>query len=243
MNLPHNLPDYKNAIKEEIGTIYITGGGFIDRAFKGWGTDSKYGWQEMVWYSTPTRALNFAFSDMDNIDVGLVARCELNIKYMNIHDYMDLRKILGRERHFTVKFFDTDEGKWVKRDMYCSENAIGKLFNMKKSLIGVLDYTIKLVGTNLDLKTIYEDNIDAEGNISFTISYDSSGLSKSIPAQSVEWGEEIKTASDSDISITGGNFVCWERINDSGDVIGEYGANQSVTVWSDIKLRARINKL
>ena len=231
--------DYTNSIdfsKKSIGTIYITGGGFIREPFSGAGTDSMFGWEEMTWFKDPTRSRTFAFSNMDDIDVGLIARCEINIKYMNIQQYMKLRQILGRQRHFTVEFFDTDKGDWVIRDMYCSENTRSRFFTLKKSLIGVMDYSIKLVGTNLDMSQ------DSE----LTITYDLNGGSGDIlttdgqkPQEKIEWGGQIHLASSKYLSAPSGkHFDCW--VTKNGETItGQYGANQSLTVWDNLHFFAQ----
>lgn len=230
------LPKYNEAIKEKIGKIYITGGGFVDREFNGIGTDSKYGWQEMVWKSTPSRGGTFAFTNMDDIDVGLIARCELNIKYMNIHDYMDLRKILGRERHFTVKFFDVDDGEWRTRDMYCSENQINKLYTLKQSLIGVLDYTIKLVGTNLDLETYINDGIETTELRKFNITYFNDDGSVNTIKQ-VKWGGNIYIGKGIVvIAPEGKHLKYWQDRLSQDERVGDYLPIQPETVWKDLNL-------
>lgn len=235
------LPDSDKFISyadRSIGTIYITGGGFIRRPFTGVGADSKFGWEELTWFKTPSRSRTFAFSNMDDIDVGLIARCEINIKYMNIQDYMDLRKILGRERHFTVEFFDIDKGDWITRDMYCSENTRSKLFTLKQSLIGVMDYSIKLVGTNLDLEDVV--GVDGSGGLRrMIVTYNSGEGYGSITSESVEWGGQVKIADGANflVSPDGKHFKHW--VSKKGDkVTGCYGANQSITVWGDLDLYA-----
>ena len=68
-------PKYKNAIDfsdngiGSIGSIYITGGGFVNREFKGVSPNSAFGWNELVWKKTPTRSNNFSFDNIDDIDV------------------------------------------------------------------------------------------------------------------------------------------------------------------------------
>lgn len=231
-----SLVDYKNAIhfddfedetEKSLGTIYITGGGYVDRPFKGSAPDSKYGWQELVWKKNPNRTSGtFAFQNMKNIAVSLVARCELNYKYMNIDDYMALRKILGRERYFKVKFFDVDEGKWVRREMYCSENQINKLFTLDKSLIGVLDYSIKLVGTNRDVFV----------NQTYTITYNSNGGTGTIQSETgIPWGDERTISSGSGISKEGHSLAGWSLTSDGK---ANYAPNQETTIWDNLTLYA-----
>ena len=236
--------DYENSLDltdKPIGTIYLTGGGFVNRAFQGWGTDSLYGWQEMVWKKSPTRGGTFAFTNIDDIDVGLVARCEISTKYMNIQDFMDLRKIVGRERHFLATFFDSDEGKWVTRDMYCSENSKNQLFVLKKHLIGVRDITVKLVGTNLDQQT----TIDADGNevttnATLSIVYNINSGSGSIETETAEYGSQIKLNDGSGIiAPTGKHLALWEAkmtVDGVLTTVGQYGLGQSITLWKGLTL-------
>lgn len=231
MSLPNfneaiNFKKFTDPTEQSLGTIYLTGGGFVDRPFNGCGVDSKFGWEEMVWKKTPNRAGGFAFTNMDNIEVGLVARCEINIKYMNIKDYEDLRKIIGRERYFWAKFFDIDKGEWVFRQMYCSENSISKLHTLKQSLIGVMDYSIKLVGTNNDV------NQDA----TYSVTYNSNGGSGTVSSKTgLTWGSQVKIDSGSTLSKSGYNFVGWSKIK-NGEL--SYRPNQSTTLWDNITLYA-----
>lgn len=238
------LPDSDKSLSyadRSIGTIYITGGGFIRRPFTGIGANSKFGWEEMVWYKTPTRAMNFAFSNMDDIDVGLVARCEINIKYINYQDYIDLRKILGRERHFTVEFFDTDSGEWIIRDMYCTENTVSKFMSLSQSLIGSIDYSIKLVGTNLDL----EDRIGTEntegGSVlkKLTVTFNPNGGGGSAYSEKKSWGGYVELPESTKFTVPSGkrSFSHWER-RLSGVAVGAYGPKQRTTVWENMDFYA-----
>lgn len=222
--------------EKSIGTIYLTGGGFIDRPFKGIGADSRFGWQQLVWKKEPTRSLASNFTNMDDIDVYLIPRCEITINFANIHDYMDLRSILGRERYFYAEFFDTDSGEWVRREMYCSENDIKKFFTLGQKLIGAMEYTIKLVGTNNDIKE--DGTLDKQ----YTISYNANGGSGTIDSQLVKWGGQATIADSSALTApTGMSFKCWEqRTVGSGETIvnGYYAPNQKTTIWGDKNLYA-----
>ena len=221
---------------DSIGKIYITGGGFVEREFQGVGSNSMFGWQELVWRKSPSRSAgSFAFTNMDNLEVGLIARCEIVIPYTNYEDYRAMRKILARERHFKVKFFDMDDAKWRERDMYWTEDSKSKFFLMQKHIVGVRDYSIKLVGTNLDLDVV----VDEDGNEKYalpkyTISYhESSGTTKKV----VVAGEnEIIRSFTSDTVPEGKHFGGW--IDKDGDtIVGYYSSNkQSVTVWKDLNL-------
>ena len=250
------LPNYDKAIKFKdtkrgsIGSIYLTGGGFVDREFKGIGTNSQWGWQELTWLKTPSRDKTFAFTNIDNIDVGLIPRCEIEIPYTNIDDYMDLRKIVGRERYFQATFFDVDEGDWVTRTMYCSENSKQKLFTLKQSLIGAMNLTIKLVGTNTDTEeviSIQEDGVEEELypvkmlNVSYNLNggsfsgsdYDYDSIQKHY------YSSQVTIAPAKNISAPSGlHFKYWATKNNNGEYNMCYGANQKTTLWNDLELYA-----
>lgn len=235
------MVDYENAIdlsNAPIGTIYLTGGGYVNRPFSGWGVDSVYGWRQMVWEKTPSRSKTFAFSGMDDIPVGLVARCEISTEYMNIEDYMALRKIVDRERHFLATFFDTDDAKWVTRDVYCSDNSKKQLFVLGHKLIGMKGISIKLVGTNLDLTT----TIDADGNeisvqnkLEFVYNIDRGAGTAN--TNSASYGSYVDLDDGSKISAPSGQHLAgWETRNSDGKVTGQYGLGQRITVWRGLTL-------
>lgn len=237
-----NDPSYNSDMgfeDEEIigsmGSIYLTGGGFIRREFKGIGTDSQFGWEEMVWYKTPSRTQDFSFRGMDDTKVGLVARCEITIPYDNIQDFMDLRKIVARERHFLVTFFNVDTGKWVTRDMYCTESSRSKLFTLKQSLIGSFNISVKLVGTNLDLARNSDGSLQKK-----TITYNLNGGTGTTPARvSVDRGTQVVLAESTNIaSPDNKHFKCWSTM-DGQEVTGSYTAGQATTIWEDLNLFAQ----
>lgn len=232
MNRP-NIEKAYNFSNKSIGNIYITGAGFIRREFKGASPDSPYGWDEFVWASSPTRSdEQFRFSNLDSIKVGLIPRCEINIKYMNYDDYRDFRKIL-KERHFQVEFFNTDECKWVTRDMYASGQEKSKFYSLNMNLIGVIDFKIKLVGTNNDL----EDYLGNDGRYvvkGFNITYDGTDQYD----EHTEYAGQITITNDpQNIFINTDKHLAYFVTKDNnGNITGKYLPNQSITMWKNIKL-------
>lgn len=238
------IPKYENAIdisKLKYGTInsiFITGGGFIRREFKGIGTDSQYGWQELTWWKSPTRGKTFAFTNMDDIDVGLIARCEINIKYMDIQDYMDLRKIVGRERHFKVEFFDIDSCQWVTRDMYCTENTSKQLFALNEKLIGKFDLVLKFVGTNLDMETAIDENGEHIYFKTYTIKYNLNGGSTTqATTVTKDYAQQVTLYSE-EITPAWGHLAKWVTYDSNGNVVEQYLPGQSITLFKNLELNA-----
>lgn len=214
--------DIKNGIDQsDIATIYLDG-----YAFRGAGADSTLGFQEFVWLRDPSRNNSFAFDDMDNIEVGLVARCKVNFKYMNIQDYMALRRIV-QQRHFTANFYDVDQGKRVTRDVYCPNNQLKKLYTFNTKLLGVLDVDLELVGTNRDLTS--------RGS-NFTIRYDANGGTGSVPNQTAEWGDQVSLRACTQFTKSGYHL---DSLNTKADGSGwKYMPNKSITLFDNLTLYA-----
>ena len=167
--------DYQNKIiAEDLDTIYITGGGFVRRAFKGISRDSAWAWEEPVWGGELTRSRDFILTNILDVDFGLVARCEISYKYMNIQDYIDLMKI-SKERVVTVDFFNRETGKRETREMAFTGNELDKLYSFGPDYLGVMGVKIKLVATNRE-KAIFVDK-------DFTVSYNANGGFGSIDEQ------------------------------------------------------------
>lgn len=230
---------YRNKVRNlySIQNIYITGGGYVDYPLTGGSPDSPFGWTEFIWRKVPPRNSKFVFTTMNNIEVGKVARCELNIKYMEYEDFVVFRHIVNTERHFMVKFFDVDQKKWVCRDMYCSENTKEKFFTLKESLFGVINMSIKLVGTNLDLK------FDSDGNLveeMFSVSYNINGGTGSIGQNlTVPKGTQVTLEKQGKIIPPANKYmVGWQTKNEDGEITGSYLLGQSITLWNDLELYA-----
>lgn len=234
------FPDFKNGYdfsEKSIGTIYITGAGYVKYPFKGIGVDSAFGYDKLVWKKTPTRgAGNFAFSNLDTIEIGKVAQCEVTIPYQNYDDYIVLRKIVENERHFQVEFFNVDQKKWVSRDMYCSENSKQRFYMLSKKLIGVQDITLKFVGTNLDVKTALDENnreyyYVGKKSVKY---YENSTLTQT---DNVNYAGHLELKdSTSETVPTGKHFSGWIDKDSNGNIKGYYGAGQSITVWNNLNL-------
>lgn len=222
------IVDYKNKKEvENLDTIYITGAGYINRAFKGVGRDSAWGWEEPVFGGNLTRSTNLVLQNIDTVNFGLVARVELNFKYMNISDYIALCQ-MAKQRTVTVNFFNRETGERQTQEMAFTENSIGQLYAFRTEYLGILDVSIKLVATNRDKENLI--------NTSITISYDSNGGTGSISSQSATWSDEIKLSDGEGFTNSGNHIKEW---NTSADGTGSaYGLSQRITIWKSIKLYA-----
>ena len=221
--------DYAHkVIAEDLDTIYITGGGFIRRAFKGVSRDSAWAWEESVWSSELNRSLGgFALTNIDDVEFGQVARCEISYKYMNVQDYIDLCKI-AKQRHFFVDFFNRETGKRVTQEMTFTGNELGKLYAFGSDYLGVQDVKIKLVATNRDKVDLIRSTI--------TITYDANGGNGEEPTQTTIYSNNLILSDGDNMTKANAHIKQW---NTKADGTGSaYGLGQSITCWKDLTLYA-----
>lgn len=222
--------DYANKINaQDLDTIYITGGGFIRRAFKGVSRDSAWGWEEPVWGGDLTRSINFVLTNIEDVAYGLVARCEISYKYMNVQDYIDLMQI-SKERVVTVDYFNRETGQRVIQEMAFTGNELGKLYAFGTNYLGNQDVKIKLVATNRDKEKLIKSTI--------VISYNANGGGGNADKQVVNWSDNIILLDNSDDKFTKANAHI-KQWNTKADGTGAaYGLGQHITCWNDLTLYA-----
>lgn len=219
---PNNkLPQsYKDA-GLTLNTIYING-----VRFDGISRESRLGWEEFVWSEDPTRNNLFAFENMDQLDVGLVAQCEINFKYCNIEDFKRFKEAI-KQRYFYVTFFNMDTCEWeYHREMYCSKKDMKNLYYFNPRLLGVLDFSISLVATNRD-RTEHDP---------VTITYHANGYQISVPTTpyTIQYGEQYYV--DPPQSLANYEFVGW---NTERDGTGwQYSAGDAFTAFKNTNLYA-----
>ena len=209
----------------ELNTVYITGGGYVNKAFTGLSRDS-IGWNEVVWGASLTRSNTFALENIDDVDIGLVPQCTLVFKFVDIDNFIIIQSLL-RERHLIVNYFDIDLGKRVTHEMAITGNERKKIYSRGNAIVGVQDLTIKLVATNRD-----NELLDC------TLSYDLNGGTSTgdYEPQTYTQSDQVTIADGQDISYSGGHLVEW---NTKADGTGQhYAPNVSITIWADLTLYA-----
>lgn len=222
--------DYQNKLAvQDLDTIYITGGGFVRRAFKGVSRDSVWGWEEPVWGGNLTRSTDFVLTNIDDVDFGLVARCEISYKYMNVQDYIDLMKI-SKERTVKVDYFNREKGERVTQEMAFTGNELGKLHAYGTEYLGVFDIKIKLVATNREKAELIQTT--------FTVSYNSNGGSGSISSVSKKWADSVTLSDGAGFTKSGYHIAYWATKDTNGNYDRYYEKSQLVTIWENLSLYA-----
>lgn len=217
--------NYTSGIEvENLDTIYITGGGFVNRAFKGIGVSSAWGWNETVWGATLNRSNTFSLENIDDVDIGQVAQCQIIFPFMNIRDFIDIQQIL-KERYVYVNFYNVDTGKRETKEMAITGNERKKIYNFGNKVIGMTNFSIKFVATNRENE--YNDII---------IIYNSNGGNGNIPMQQTSYSEQLKLSYGNELTKSGKHIKEW---NTKSDGTGNaYGLGQRITVWQNLELYA-----
>lgn len=198
--------------------------------FDGVSPDSSLGWEEFVWSEEPSRSNTFAFENMDDIDIGLVAQCQINFKYFSQQDFIKFREAI-KQRYFRCTFFNVDTGEWeYNREMYCSKSERQRLHYLNPKLLGVIDFTISLVATN-------RDRVDHDP---IQITYLSNGYNITVPStpQTIAYGEQFYVANGP--ALSGRVFSHWDTQGD-GTQHGsgwQFKEGESFTAFKDTRLYA-----
>ena len=223
-----NAIDYTNSINNaDLDTIYLTGAGYVNRPFKGISRESAWGWEEPTWGGDLTRSSDFVMTNIDEVDFGKVARCEISYKYMNNDDYFALRKI-AKERHCVANFYNRDTGERVTQEMAFTKSEMEKLYKFGVDLLGCTNIKVSMVATN-------RDKVDLIKSLC-TISYNNNGGTGSISNQSAIWSNNITLVDGTAFTKTGYNL---KEFNTASDGSGwSYLPNQSITVFNDLTLYA-----
>ena len=221
--------DYANALEvNDLDTIYLAGGGYVNYPFKGISRDSAMGWEETVWGGDLTRSKDFVLSNIEDVDFGLVARCEISYKYMNITDYLALCTI-SKQRVCTANYYSRDLGQRVTQEMAFTGNELDKLHAFGKDYLGTTNVKIKLVATNRDKVNLIKSTC--------TISYNNNGGSGSISNQTAVWSNNITLADGTAFTKSGYSLASY---NTKADGTGwTYLPNQHITVFGDLTLYAQ----
>ena len=151
------LNNSENYIADEMKEFSIEGETFIGF--------SKY---QFMWEVTMSKQLERAtgsgyMGNLDTISAFASAHATITYDIMPITDYRRLRQLYLNEtsegflprKHFTATVYDSDYNRKITRDMYLATPSMPEYYTRvdndgKVKLLGVKNYTIELIGTNLE---------------------------------------------------------------------------------------------
>lgn len=211
----------------DIGKVYIIGNGSPENPQYTFttGRDS-IGWNETVWGGTLNRSRKFTLENIDDVEIGQVPQLTIVFKLLKIEDFIILQELL-RQRHIQVKYFDIDYGEWVVHDMAITGNDRKKIYSYGRKIIGMQDFTVKMVATNLD-----EEYVDK------TVTYKANGGTGSDIEETYAVADQVTLLNENDSQFvkSGYSIAYW---NTKADGTGKtYLLDQSITLWKDLTLYA-----
>lgn len=227
-----------------VDVIYLTGGGYVNYPFRGIANDSKLGWEEAVWSGSLTRSTDFVMTNILDVAFGLVARLELNFKYMNVQDYKVLCAI-GKQRVCYATYYNRETCEWVQgQEMAFTGQELDRLYAFGTDYLGVLNASVKLVATNRDKAGLIKSNLTISYNVNGgTITKNGSSFG-SLPSQTAKWSDNVEfwggtfQSGGDTYSIGKSGFVLKEWNTKSDGTGLAYEPSQNVTVYKDMSLYA-----
>lgn len=103
---------------------------------------------------TPDRSIDGKMSNLNSIATFLTPRLTISFSMMDIDTYRVIMKLIKSKNEFTVTCYDIVEDELVTKKMYFQPEDYPELFMYDLYLLGVINYTIELTGTNNDLDLV-----------------------------------------------------------------------------------------
>lgn len=159
----HNLYDVTNVVSSENGIqiskniqkVKIDNKTFTDYSAFSYIMEKSY-------LKSPVRSSRGSIDNLDSYAWFLTPHLKIDFSLMSIDSYRVLMKLIRTKNEFTVTCYDVVEDRDVTHHMYFATEQMPKLWNIARAingeelveLIGVQDYTVEMIGTNTDVKTI-----------------------------------------------------------------------------------------
>ena len=107
---------------------------------------------EKTYALSPIRSSDGTIDNLNSYSTFLTPRLVIKYKYMHISDYRKLMKLLISKNEFSVSCYDIVADTRVTHNMYLATPSMPTIHQRNLQVLGVLDYTIELIGTNTDFE-------------------------------------------------------------------------------------------
>lgn len=105
---------------------------------------------EKSYFVEPERSADGTVDNLDSMSTFLTSRLIIKYNYMNIEDYRKLMRLLQSKNEFVVTCYNIELNKRVTHNMYFVPPSMPTLYQRYLEPLGIIDYTVELVGTNTD---------------------------------------------------------------------------------------------
>lgn len=187
---------------------------------------------EKSYVKSPVRSGDGTISNLDSYSTFLTPHLKIDFSLMSIDSYRVLMNLVYSKNEFTVTCYDVVNNRDTTNKMYFSTEEMPKLWTIVDALngdenavmlLGVQDYTVEMVGTNVSLDTVE------------VLYYDMYGVLINVATQSVDKGTE---------AIIDYNYVAPNGYRFDGEWKNETGAivrngdvvllNQSIKLYAQV---------
>lgn len=128
---------------------------------------------EKTYLKEPERSSNGSIENLDSYGTFVTPHLKIDFSLFSIDDYRALMKMLYSKNEFIVECYDIVYNKREQHKMYFATEEMPKLWTIARAingeewteLLGVEDYTVELIGTNVGLDTVVIRYRDENGNL------------------------------------------------------------------------------
>lgn len=182
---------------------------------------------EKTYVKSPERSSNGSIDNLNSYATFLTPRLVIKYNYMHISDYRKLMLLLRSKNEFVVECYDIVLDKRVTHKMYHATPEMPNVHQRYLEVLGVKDYTVELIGTNVSLDVV---------EIRY---YDENGVLISEATQSVDKGIDALIKYD---YVAPDGFRFEGEWNTQADFNGvTYHNGDTIYMDGDLELYAKVN--
>lgn len=204
--------------------------------------------EEKTYVKSPERSNGGIIGNLNSYVTFLTPHIIIKYNYMGIEDYRRLIQLLQSKNEFTVTCYDIVANKRVSHKMYFATTAMPTMHQRNLQALGIIDYTIELIGTNSDVEEYtltYNFNIpsdvswSAETSSTQTFARNSSDIVGGANAQYTNGSNKVNISSRNNTNPLVGSshsyiFGGWFTSNNL-----RYNDGDAYFINSDMSLTAR----
>lgn len=121
--------------------------------------------KEKTYVKSPERSSGGTIDNLNSYSTFLTPRLVIKYNYMHISDYRKLMNILYSKNEFVVECYDIVKDQRVTHKMYFAPTEMPSIHQRNLEVLGIKNYTIELIGTNVGFDTVEIRYHDMEGNL------------------------------------------------------------------------------
>lgn len=118
---------------------------------------------EKSYVTSPERSADGTIDNLNSYSTFFTPRLVIKYNYMHISDYRKLMILLNSKNEFVVECYDIVLDKRVRHKMYVATPEMPTIHQRYMEVLGIRNYTIELIGTNVGFDTVEVRYYDING--------------------------------------------------------------------------------